>query len=97
MNKNQIKVRVKLAGFVDRKMLTADFELMAPEGVSLKKLLSLADKSGAYPGKTMKKVLGLPRPPTILVNGASIDLPEDLKMTIKDGDEVAVMTPVAGG
>lgn len=97
MKKNQIKVRVKLAGFVDRKMLTADFELMAPEGVPLKKLLSLADKSGAYPGKAMKKVLGLPRPPTILVNGESIDLPEDLKMTIKDGDEVAVMTPVAGG
>jgi len=97
MAKAQINVHIKVAGFVDRKMVTADFEIEAPEGVKLKKLLSLADKSGELPGKVIKKILGMPRPPTVLLNGDSLDLPAGLKLVVADGDEVSVMTPMAGG
>ena len=92
-----IKVHFKLAGFVDRKMITAEFDLEAPQGTTIKKLFALADKSGKIPGQAMKRILALPRPPTVLLNGVGIDALEDLDRILAAGDEVAVMTPMAGG
>lgn len=95
--KPSITVHLKVAGFVDRKMITAEFDVLAPEGTSLKKLFPLVDKSGKLEGKVMKKIFGLPRPPTILLNGAGVDLPEGLAEIVKAGDEVSVLTPFSGG
>lgn len=97
MAKEMITVHLKVAGFVDRKMLTAEFDLPAPEGTSLKKIFELADKSGQLPAKAMKKIFSLPRPPTVLLNGSGIDVPDELTRELTAGDEVAVMTPIGGG
>jgi len=95
--KQKIKVHVKVAGFVDRKMTTAEFDLEAPEGTTIKKLFNLIDKSGQVKGRVMKKIMAMPKPPTVLVNGSGIDLPDELGREVVEGDEVAVMTPMAGG
>jgi molybdopterin converting factor small subunit len=86
-----------VAGFIDGKVITSEFDLSAPEGVTVKELFKLVDKSGQVKGGAMKKILGLPRQPTVLVNGSGLDLPEELGQTLRDKDEVAVMTPLAGG
>ena len=96
-NKPQIKVHVKVAGFIDQKMTTAEFELGVPEGTSVKKLFSLIDKSGKVKGKVMKKIMAMPKTPTVLINGSGIDVPDELDREVCEGDEVAVMTPMAGG
>ena len=95
--KPKITVHVKVAGFVDRKMVTAEFDLSVPEGTTIKKLFALVDKSGKINGSPMRKIMALPRPPTVLVNGGGIDVPAELGLELKERDEVAVMTPVAGG
>ena len=97
MKKPQISVHVKIAGFVDRKMIATEFDLQAPEGTTIKKLIKLVDKSGKVKGKPLKKIMAMPRPPTVMVNGEGIDVPDELGRTIAEGDEVAVMTPLAGG
>lgn len=97
MSKPTINIRLKFAGFVDLKMFTAEMDLCVPAGTSLKRLFALADKSGKLPPKAMKKVLALPRPPTVLLNGSAIDVAEDLSYELREGDEVAVMTPIGGG
>jgi molybdopterin converting factor small subunit len=95
--KPRISLHVKVAGFVDGKVITAEFDQEAPEGVTVKELLKLVDKSGRVKGGVMKKILALPRPPTILLNGSGLDLPDELGRALAPGDEVAVMTPLAGG
>ncbi|HUT54484.1 MAG TPA: MoaD/ThiS family protein [bacterium] len=95
--KPKISIHVKVAGFIDGKVLTAEFDLEAPAGVTVKELFKLVDKSGRVKGNVMKKILALPRPPTVLVNGSGLDLPDELGLALADGDEVAVMTPLAGG
>jgi molybdopterin converting factor small subunit len=97
MGREEIKVHVKLAGFIDRKMVTAEFDLEVPAGTTVKGLFARADKSGQVPGKVMSKLLRMPRPPTVLLNGRSLDLPEELSRELVAGDDVAVMTPMAGG
>lgn len=97
MAKPTVSIHFKLAGFVDRKMITAEFDLDVPEGSSIKDLFGLVDKSKKTPPKVMKKIMKSIRPPTIMVNGGALDLPEELTRRLAAGDEVAVMTPIAGG
>ena len=92
-----VTVRLKVAGFVDGRMVTADFQLEAPEGASLKEVFKLADKAGKLPARALRKILSMPRPPTVLQNGRSLDVPADLGATVAAGDEIAVMTPLGGG
>lgn len=95
--KKLIQIHIKVAGFVDNKMVSAEFDLETPEGTTVKKLMALADKSRKLPPRSMKRIMGLPRPPTLLVNGSNTDVPEGYKTVLKDGDEVAIMTPLGGG
>ena len=88
---------MKIAGFIERKMITTEFDLQIPEGANLKKLFKLVDKSGKVKGKVMKRILSMPRPPTVLVNGEPVDVPEELGRVLRPGDEISIMTPVAGG
>ncbi|MFO8057708.1 MAG: MoaD/ThiS family protein [bacterium] len=92
-----IQIHFKLAGFLDGQMMTYQFDLEVPQGVSLKKAFKLADKSRHYKGKLIKRILKMPRPPTVLLNGNSLDVPGDLDTELGQGDEVAIMTPVGGG
>ena len=95
--KPEVTVRLKVAGFMDGRIVTAEFPLAVPEGASLKEVFKLADKSGKLPARAMKIFLSLPRPPTVLHNGRNLDVPAELRATIAAGDEIAVMTPFAGG
>ena len=97
MAKPSITVKFKMAGFIDKKMVTAEFDLEVPEGTSVKDLFKIVDKSKKAGRKPMKKVMAMPRPPTVLINGTNIDVPDDLGQTLNAGDEIAVMTPLGGG
>jgi molybdopterin converting factor small subunit len=92
-----ITVHLKVAGFMDRKMITAELDLPVPEGSTVKQMFSLADKSGKLPRKVMKNMLGALRPPTVLLNGRGLDVPSELSQQLNPGDDIAVMTPMAGG
>lgn len=92
-----ISVHVKVAGFIDNKMVATEFDLEVPEKTTIKKLFTLVDKSGKIHRKAMKKIMAMHRPPTVLVNGLGIDVPDDFKTTLNPGDEIAIMTPLAGG
>jgi molybdopterin converting factor small subunit len=93
----EIAVRVKVAGFINNKMVTAEFDIRIPESSTLKKLFKLVDKSGKVPARTMSSIMLQPKTPTVLINGDNIDVPDQLDTIIKAGDEIAVMTPLGGG
>lgn len=92
-----VRVHLKVAGFVGGKMNSAEFDLEAPAGATVKQCLKLADKSPALKGKPVAAMLAMPKAPTVMVNGEGIVVPDDLGRVIEDGDELSIMTPFAGG
>ncbi len=91
------KVRVKIAGMIDRKMLNRVYDEEVREGLKLKELFEQLDKSQGKGQNYFKKFLKLPTPPVILINGDQIELSEVLETVVKDGDEIALLMPMAGG
>ncbi len=89
------KARVKLAGLIDRNMVNRVYDQEFEDGVKLKELLERLDKTQAK--NYFKKMLKLPTPPVILINGDQHDIPEAMEMAVKDGDEIALLMPMAGG
>jgi len=91
------KVRVKIAGMIDRKMLNRVYEEEVKEGLKVKELLFHLDKTQAKGQHYFKKMLKIPTPPVILINGEQQDMKEALETLVKDGDEIALLMPMAGG
>ena len=90
-------MKVKLAGMIDRKMVNQVYEEEVAEGTKLAELFKQIDKKGGWGRSYFKKILKLPTPPVLLVNGEQVDLEKLAEISVKDGDEVALLMPMAGG
>lgn len=91
-------VRARLAGMFDNEMVTAEGDVELKTGATIKAFFDRADTSLGYGRQRyFKRSLKMTGWLTILLNGDRLDLPEGLKKTLVDGDEVTVLTPMAGG
>jgi len=88
---------VKLAGMIDRRMVNQVYDEEVAEGAKLEELFKQIDKKGGWGKAYFKKLLKLPMPPVLLVNGEQVDLDRIKDLVVKDGDEVALLMPMAGG
>lgn len=81
-------------------VLHGDFSLEADGLGTLGALLERADSEGV-PDEGFFEALMEAGPDldwiTVLHNGVRVGLPEDLGRAVSDGDEVSVLTPLAGG
>ena len=91
------KVKVKLAGMIDRKMVNQIYDEEVKEGTTLDELFKALDKKGGWANKYFKKLLKLPTPPVLLINGEQAELDKLKELAVKDGDEVALLMPMARG
>ena len=91
------KVRVKIAGLIDRNMVNRVYDEEVKDGLKVREILEHLDKTSAKSGHYFKKMLKLPTPPVILINGDQLDLKEALEAVARDGDEIALLMPMAGG
>lgn len=92
-----MKVAVKIMVMLGTRMVNESFEEEVPEGTTLEKLFQQADRSGRFPRKYFQEVFSAPRPPVVLRNGNRVEVPEELGEILQDGDEVSVLSPIAGG
>jgi len=91
------RVRVKLAGMIERRMVNQVYEEELEKELRLKELFERLDKKGGRSKRYFKQMLKLPIQPVLLINGEQSDLPEALEKVVKDGDEIALLMPMAGG
>jgi molybdopterin converting factor small subunit len=91
------KVRIKIAGMIDRKMLNRVFDEEVKDGIRVKELFEHLDRTQTKGQNYFKRFLKLPSPPVILINGEQMELKEALNSQVKDGDEIALLMPMAGG
>ena len=92
-----MKVSVKLMVMLGTKMVNESFEEEVREGATLDQLFRQVDGSKRFQKKYFQEVLSATRPPVVLVNGSRVEAPEELSEVLKDGDEVSVVSPIAGG
>ena len=93
-----MKVKIKIAGMVDRKLVNRVLEVEPEkEPISIEELFDYLDRKQELGKKFFKKMLRLPSPPVLLLNGENMDLKEGLKQKLSDGDEISLIMPMAGG
>lgn len=93
-----IKVKITVMAFLYGKAVNRQFDWETEEGKSLKKLFSELDRNKVIERGYFKRIFSLSRPPTLLINGDRIEPGASLKaIRIKDGDEISVLMPIAGG
>jgi len=92
-----MKVSVKIMVMLGTKMVNESFEEEVAEGATLDQLFRQVDKSKRFKKKYFKEIFSAPRPPVVLLNGNRIEVPEEAGEKLNEGDEVSVLSPIAGG
>jgi molybdopterin converting factor small subunit len=78
-------------------MLNEKIEIEAGKGIRLDKLLGRLDKMGKPEKGFFRAVRKGRQGVTLLLNGDRLDVSEDRKTVVRDGDELAVLSQISGG
>ena len=92
-----IRVSVNVRAFIDGNMVRVSTVAQAHEGDQLRDLLKQLAREGAVDASVVRYILNGPRGVTVLQNGNRLDMPEAAKAPLADGDELSILTPMAGG
>ena len=91
-------IRARIAVVTDVEPIMAEGDVELKDGARVKKFFDVADKAlGFAKEKHVKKIMKSKLAPTVLLNGDRLDLPQGMKHTLKDGDEITVLSPMMGG
>lgn len=92
-----IRVNVTVRSFIEGRMIRVSKMTEARDGDRLKDLLKQLRREGALEASVVRYILGGPPGVTVLQNGARRDMPEAREARLADGDELSILTPMAGG
>jgi molybdopterin converting factor small subunit len=90
-----IRVRVVVKGRVGQAWLDVDRRLALPRGATLAALIERADRAGLALSRALEESPHLRH--TLMWNGDRTPIDENLDRTLRDGDEVYLLGPLAGG
>jgi len=88
---------VRLNILTPQGMLNEKIEIEVGKGIRLDKLLGRLDKRGKPEKGFFKAVRKGRQGVTLLLNGDRLDVSDDRKTVIRDGDELAILSPISGG
>lgn len=91
----RIKVRVFVHGRIGEGWRKVDRTLSLPEGATLGQLVERADHLGLDLSGAIEQSPHLRH--TLMLNGERCPLQENLQREMRDGDEVFLLAPIAGG
>lgn len=95
-----IAVRVRTIGLLRSLMRKGDFDVELPQGASIEDLLArlAATYGGEVAAHLTAPIDRAAHPPLrVMVNGRDIGVLDDRHTVLADGDDVLVLTPIAGG
>ncbi len=72
-------------------------EMDVGKGLRLDKLLGRLDKKGPMERGFFKSVLKGKQGVTLLLNGERLDISDACKTLLRDGDNLAILSPITGG
>ena len=89
--------RVRLHLFTPQGMVQEKTEIEVGDGLRLDKLLGRLDKTGIAERGFFRSVRKGRQGVTLLLNGDRLDIAQARKTVIREGDEVAILSPISGG
>jgi sulfur carrier protein ThiS len=92
-----IKVKLHVRAFMDGQMLRVAADVDAHRGDRLKDLLRQLRRSGTVDSSIVRQILRGNPGVMVLRNGEHLTMPGAANEILADGDEVSVLTPIAGG
>ena len=90
-------VEINIVAFISNEYINDSFQLSAPEGSSLKRLLKTARQQGKIKKSVYQTIRNLRPPVSLIVNGDNIENPNKERPCFSDGDKITVFTPLSGG
>jgi molybdopterin converting factor small subunit len=90
-----IRVRVLVKGRIGEGWFDVDRKLALPEGATLAVLIASADRAGLRLSQAIEASPHLRH--TLMWNGERTPVDENLGRELRDGDELYLLGPVAGG
>lgn len=90
-------VLVRLHLITPRGMCNEAIEIEVGKGLRLHKLMGSLDKMGKPERGFFRAVRKGRQGVTLLLNGDRLDVSEARKTVIREGDELAILSPVSGG
>ena len=90
-------VLVRLNMLTHQGMMNEKIEIEAGKEIRLDKLLGRLDKMGKPEKGFFRAVRKGRQGVTLLLNGDRLDVSKARKTVIRDGDELAVLSPISGG
>jgi len=92
-----LKLKIRVAGFILGKSINESFEEEFKEGTSLGDMFKALNKEKRVGKGFFAGLMTKPGSISVLLNGDRVVFPQDEQIKLKDGDEIAVLSPIAGG
>ncbi len=93
-----MKIQARIMGVIEETLVQKEGEMDLPIRITLKGFFKKADKAmGSTKIPYFKLALKQSIPPSVMINGNLISLPEGFSQILNDGDEVSILLPLAGG
>ena len=93
---NIVPIQIRVAGVFLGSPLNKTFEEPFRQDDTPKKIFARLDKKKALGRRFFSGVLKTGRA-TLLLNGDKLEIPKDLKRRLNEGDEISVLSAIAGG
>ena len=95
LGKDMIRVHLLVRGRVGDGWLDVDEDLRVPPGTTLRELLILVEKRGIPLNEALARSPHLAH--TLMWNGERSPVEESAGRTLADGDQIYLLSPLAGG
>jgi molybdopterin converting factor small subunit len=92
-----VKVKVSIVAFLGVKVVNKVLDVEISDGSTILDLFNKIEKDGEVEKGFFKTMLSQRRPVTVLINGERIDISKDKKRKLSNGDEISIVSPIAGG
>ena len=92
---DQIKIHVLIRGRIGDEWKNIDEYVKVPAGTTLARFIEVADEAGLELSQAISDSPHLHD--TMMLNGERCPLTENADRVLKDGDEIYLLAPIAGG
>jgi len=94
---SHIRVALNIRAFVEGRMARVSLDAQAEDGDTIKDLLTRLGREGSVDVSVARAILKGGAGFTVLRNGERLAMPEACTTPLTDGDELSILTPMAGG
>lgn len=92
-----IRVNLNVRAFLEGHMVRLSLDAQASKGERLKDLLRRLSREGTVDASVVRYILKGSPGVTVLQNGDRLSMPEAAATRLADGDQLSILTPMAGG